>query len=266
MTNHRPLFEVKLDSLIRRFLLFSPLSHLPVYLVNEYPKSGGTWLAQMVSDYLGLPFYRNRLPRLVPQILHGHYRYHPFLKNVVNVIRDGRDVMVSYYYHCLFIQENGNNWPEVQQSRKALMIADPDDIYHNLPTFIEYTFEKKQHPRFSWVEFCGDWIDKLLPIIRYEDMLNDTSNELKSTLINFGTSKIDSNRLENTIGKYQFERQSGRPSGTENITSFLRKGIAGDWRNKFSSKACEVFNEYGGSMLIRLGYESDDNWVKQRNP
>ena len=28
----------------------------PFYFVCEYPKSGGTWLSRMVSDYLKIPF------------------------------------------------------------------------------------------------------------------------------------------------------------------------------------------------------------------
>jgi len=29
---------------------------LPIYMVTEYPRSGGTWLAQMLADYLEVPF------------------------------------------------------------------------------------------------------------------------------------------------------------------------------------------------------------------
>jgi hypothetical protein len=30
------------------------------------------------------------------------------MKNIVNVWRDGRDVMVSWYHHCLFLNEITN--------------------------------------------------------------------------------------------------------------------------------------------------------------
>ena len=41
-----------------------------MYVVNEYPKSGGSWVAEMLSEALGVPFPRNRLPMLRSSILH----------------------------------------------------------------------------------------------------------------------------------------------------------------------------------------------------
>jgi len=32
----------------------------------------------------------------------------------------------------------------------------------------------------------------------------------------------------------------------------LRKGISGDWKNKFSREAKQIFNEYAGKELIQL--------------
>ena len=46
---------------------------LPLYVVNEFPKSGGTWVGQMLGRALGVPFPRNRFPVLRPSIMHGHY-------------------------------------------------------------------------------------------------------------------------------------------------------------------------------------------------
>ena len=62
---------------------------------------------------------------------------------------------------------------------------------------------------------------------------------------------------------FSFERQSGRPSGEENKESFLRKGVIGDWRTRFSPQAREVFDRYAGEELILLGYERDRSWVTE---
>jgi len=43
----------------------------------------------------------------------------------------------------------------------------------------------------------------------------------------------------------------------------LRKGISGDWKNKFSREAKQIFNEYAGKELIQLGYEVDDSWIEK---
>ena len=71
----------------------------------------------------------------------------------------------------------------------------------------------------------------------------------------------DGDRLKRICQKYLFKYQSRRNPGQEDRTSFLRKGIAGDWKNYFGREAREVFHHYAGNQLIRLGYERDDSWV-----
>lgn len=41
--------------------------------INEYPKSGGSWLSQMLAEAFDLPNPRRRLPVLGSSILHGHF-------------------------------------------------------------------------------------------------------------------------------------------------------------------------------------------------
>lgn len=57
-----------------------------------------------------------------------------------------------------------------------------------------------------------------------------------------------------------FERVSGRLRGEESGTNFLRKGVAGDWREIFTKRDKEVFKEEAGELLIGLGYEKDTSW------
>jgi hypothetical protein len=49
----------------------------------------------------------------------------------------------------------------------------------------------------------------------------------------------------------------------ESKGNFLRKGIAGDWKNAFTPEAARVFDAYAGDLLIELGYERDHSWVDQ---
>jgi hypothetical protein len=71
----------------------------------------------------------------------------------------------------------------------------------------------------------------------------------------------DQVRLKEVSEKYSFKNQARRDPGEEKKSSFLRKGIAGDWRNYFNKETRAVFQEYAGKELIRLGYEKDDSWV-----
>jgi hypothetical protein len=45
----------------------------------------------------------------------------------------------------------------------------------------------------------------------------------------------------------------GRQRGEEDSTSFLRKGVAGDWKNVFTEDDKRVFKEEAGDLLIELG-------------
>ena len=65
--------------------------------------------------------------------------------------------------------------------------------------------------------------------------------------------------------EYSFENQSKRVAGNENINSFMRKGIIGDWKNSFTQASKELFAEYAGNELIKLGYEKDYSWIKNDN-
>ena len=115
---------------------------IPLYIVNEYPKSGGTWVGQMLGRALRVPFPRNRFPVLRPSIMHGHYLRPWGMKNVVVVWRDGRDVMVSWYHQNLFSHEWRNDL-QVERARREFSFRNYDDIYKNLPEFIEWAFTQK---------------------------------------------------------------------------------------------------------------------------
>jgi hypothetical protein len=131
-------------------------SSLPLFIVNEYPKSGGSWLGQMLAESIKVPFPRNRLPMLSSSIMHGHYIWPGNMKNIVILWRDGRDILISQYYHSLFENEKGNK-RLVELTKKELVFPDYTDISSNLCEFMKYVFEKKRHPKFSWADFYDVW-------------------------------------------------------------------------------------------------------------
>lgn len=234
---------------------------VPLYAVNEFPKSGGTWVGQMVGRALDVPFPRNRFPALKPSIMHGHYLNPWGMKNVVVVWRDGRDVMVSWYHQQLFPHEW--NHLQVERSRRELPLADYDDIYGNLPAFIEYAFTRPHSPGFSWTDFVHRWHTREDVVhVRYEDLRRDTPGELRRIISKLTGKKISPERASAIADEFSFERQSGRRSGQEDKGSFLRKGVVGDWCNAFGPEASRAFDRYAGEELILLGYEQDRGWVE----
>ena len=234
---------------------------MKLYIVNEFPKSGGTWLSQMLSEALGIPYPRNRLPMLRSSIIQGHYLKSWNMSNVVVIWRDGRDLTVSQYYHCLFENEIGNKIL-VNRTRKNLMFNNYNNIRENMPQFINYTFALKSSPRFSWSDFAEAWYKLNNAVhVKYEDLLKDTTGELIRVVKKLSGNELFVGKARDIAEKYSFEKLSGRKQGQENKFRFLRKGIAGDWKNYFNKEARELFDFYAGDQLLKLGYEKDRSWV-----
>jgi hypothetical protein len=253
-----PVFN-RINTYSRHFMVNYLAGVIPLYIINEYPKSGGTWLGQMLSSALNIPFPRNRFPFLKESILHGHYVTISKVKNVVIVWRDGRDVMISWYYHCLFLHEHDND-RLVRRSRKALKFNDYEDILNNLPEFMEYVFTRQPNPGFSWSDFVDKWTgNKYVIHVLYEDLHEAAEEELQRIVYQLTGKTLPYNRTKEIVYEFSFKRQSSKTKDSKNC--FLRKGIIGDWRNHFSNDAKIVFDRYAGEALIRLGYEKDHSWV-----
>lgn len=255
---------IKIDALQRMVMWHVLSDKMPLYLVTEYPKSGGSWVAQMLSEYLKVPYPRDRRPPLRSCILQGHHLYSPHFHNVFCVMRDGRDVMVSYYYHRLFQHDRNPSW-FVARERKRITFKDYENIRNNLPAFIEYIFRTAERgfKRFTWAEFVSSWINRDVPIIRYERLLEDGPRTLYEAIARVSGELPSMKRLRDITEAYSFERQAGRRPGEEDTRSFLRKGVAGDWKKHFSRKACEIFDHYAGEALIEAGYERNRDWLAE---
>jgi|TARA_R110002096_G_scaffold272416_4_gene466074 hypothetical protein len=260
----RSNLAIKLDALQRLIMINCLSGFLPIYVVTEYPKSGGTWVGQMVSEILRVPFPRNKRPDFQSCLLHTHLLYMRTIKNVLVVFRDGRDVMVSQYFHMLF--ENEKSSPIlVKKTRGDLSFKDYHDVEHNLPTFIDYIFDKESSSvspyHFTWTQFVNSWRGKDVATVKYEDMVAEPTYSLRTILRQMGRDGPDESYLDSVAKKYSFENQAMRKPGEENRMSFLRKGRPGDWMEKFNRKSALLFDEYAGSELIELGYAVNRSWV-----
>lgn len=244
-------------AMVRNIPGFGP----PKIVLTEHPKSGGTWVSQMISEYLDMPNPYNRLPTRRRCVLHGHYLYVNQANDTIVMWRDGRDVVVSHYYYHLFHRRTTMpGWAEMQQER--LGIEDTHDIQHNLPRYIEYCFTDGPPYNMTWTSFIETWKNRAGHVeTSYEAMRDDPRTELEKIFKYLSVNNIDDAKLDACISKFSFESVTGRKPGEENAYNFVRKGIVGDWKNHFTKEAREVFDHYAGQALIDLGYESDRSWV-----
>lgn len=233
----------------------------PYYVVNEFPRSGGTWLASMLAVALDAPFAQHRLPGAGKAVLHGHFRGGWGLNNVVVLWRDGRDVLTSYYHYWMFRDQISS--PELSaQVRADLAFADPTDVRANMPEFVDYCFTRQRYPRFSWGDFARGWATAPGVVhARYESLHADAATELSRIVREVSGAELDPGAASKVAKDFAFETRSGRATGEEDRGSFMRKGIVGDWRNAFSREARATFERHAGEALVALGYEEGPGWV-----
>ena len=266
VTRKPPRWLMRYRSVKRLAMWHTVSKSLPLYLVTEFPKSGGTWYSQMLADCLDLPFARNNNPpKFESCILHGVFLHNRRFHNVSCVLRDGRDVMVSSYYHFLF--HNNANLPfGVEAKRKHLGFKDYDDIQTNLPRFIEYMFTdftKSFGFRCSWASFVNSWKERDATFVKYEDLLSDGVSTMVRAVTELTGEQPNEQKVSNIVEAYSFEKLTGRKRGQIEKGNFIRKGIAGDWKNHFTLESRQAFHSLAGKELIDLGYEANDSWVGQ---
>ena len=103
--------------------------------VTEFPKSGGTWLCQMLGELLALDFPRNAPLPMKKCIQHSHYPGPSCYKTIV-VVRDGRDVLTSAYFHFLFYAPDKPDWL-IEKWRLICGDCDFENVQETMPVFIE---------------------------------------------------------------------------------------------------------------------------------
>lgn len=254
------LWWFKLNGLLRHAIVCGANPFAQPIVLTEYPKSGGTWMSQMLSASLDLPYPRNRLPTWKSQIIHGCYLNVSSKVKTIVVWRDGRDTMVSYYYHSMF-DKPITSAKAGKKLRQHLGVTDPHNVKDMLPRFIEWAFNGG-YPRFTWVDFVNKWYDKKgVVFTSYEAVKANPELELRRVLDFIDLNRLSGSEISEIVERYSFKNQSNRNPGDEDVTSFVRKGVVGDWKNTFNIEAREMFHHYAGTELQLLGYENDDSWV-----
>lgn len=183
---------------------------------------------------------------------------------IVHIVRDGRDVAVSAMHHWWRLANDREGGvfklsPEEIGIRDAYL-ADQEGFVESGRSI--FTEERLRQLAWRWAYrtrkaheegpalYGNGYLE-----IRYEDLLGDATGVLKRVLGVLG-ARSDPKILDYCIQASSFERASNREQGKEDADSFFRKGIAGDWRNVFTERDHEVFEEFASEELARFGYES----------
>ena len=246
-----------------------------MYVVG-YPKSGNTWLCYLLAYSLNVEFDDYDNPGIYPtkehlrKLVKGGHAHKSFIKEageilkthksvreidqdlpIIYLVRDGRDVMTSYY-HYEYAYKRGQKIFEPGMPLKSRL--------HRARWKLQTTFVKSDFSQYlrkrgpEWGEHVMDWLEsEQISIIKYEDMIENTSGALRALYTKLGLD-AESTVIDKAVDVFCFDRMTGRNAGKEEKGAFFRKGVAGDWINHFSKDDEEYFESVSGAALKRLGY------------
>jgi len=164
------------------------------------------------------------------------------------IYRDPRDMLVSQVFFATDMhEEHGmheyyNSLPEFGERLKvAITGIDRDGLKM-------VSVKQRYEGVFAWLE------QKNVLCIRFEDLIDQRDVPLNAML----------NEVEKTGYKIPTPREKALVILAEAIqprkSRTFRSGKTGGWREHFTDDHKQLFNDVAGDLLVRLGYEKDNDW------
>lgn len=249
---------------------------IPIFVCG-FPKSGTTWLTRLLGDIIHAPT-GGSIPKLDSTeiategqdrqsnfvVRKGHYvlnlsnellfpeRAHTLslrdvsFYQVVHIVRDPRDIVVSASHHW-------NNFPE----KTLLHMVKGDGPFRHTG---------------SWNSFMKSWmaLRKDVQFIRYEDLLFDGINVACSLVDRLGF-KISPAIVKEAYDRQRFqvrkqhvtEHGAEYPLGAEFNQKFMRRGKSGDWLSVFTTDMAFTTEVNFGNVMRFFGYVDSTDWWKK---
>lgn len=265
---------VRRIKLATKILLYGTGTGRPVTVFPDdvfivaYPKSGSTWgrflIGNLIHQDQPITFanlerkvpdiYQNtedelqRVPR--PRILKSHEYFDPRYRKVIYIVRDPRDVALSYYHHQVKMKTIKDGYPIGQYVSRF--------ISGELNSF------------GSWAENVGSWLGARQDtsgflLLRYEDILEQPMREL-SKVASFLAINAPEERLEKAVklsaaeNMRKLEKEQAdlwKPTKrSRKDKPFVRSATAGGWKTELPDSSIKEIESAWGICMKLLGYIS----------
>jgi hypothetical protein len=229
-----------------------------VFIIG-FQKSGTNWFRNLVAgvvygadpEFAPYSLLRDLIPNRVPkQPYYKRYATPTYFKvhdlprrefnRVVYILRDGRDVMVSYYHHLRAIK------------------GDVVDFMKVVKADCEVTSGVKWHVHVeTWL--ANPHRAQML-VVKYEDLRRDPIRELRR-FCQFAGVDRDDRHLDYVARKASFltmrlkeQHQGIGIIGFPRDRSFVRRGHVGSYKDEMPADVLAAFMQDAGNTLRTLGY------------
>ena len=237
------------------------------FLVS-YPRSGNTWTRFLVcnlinpDDPVNFAELESRIPEIYyvtdhalrafprPRVIKSHECFDPLYKKIIYILRDPRDVLISYYEYQL----------------KRRVISEECSLKEFLPHFMESTFEPKTG---CWRDHVVSWMatrgsQKNFLLLRYEEMLINTHEEATKIASFLGLDSTPDRiaravSLSSADRMRKLEKEQSRQwkltKKTRQDKPFVRKAEAGGWKSTLPERCVAQIESAWGDVMRSVGYE-----------
>jgi hypothetical protein len=163
------------------------------------------------------------------------------------IFRDPRDVVVSHVFYVTDMEEHHVHHDYYASlpnfdSRLTVSILGRPDTQTEFPNIAD-----RFYPYLDWLAH-----PEVLKI-HFEDLVNDRTAALNRIADHFLA------RVPLTISRQKI-LDSLESSINPGKSPTFRSGKTGEWKKLFTSKHKKIFKDVVGDLLVKLGYEKDNNW------